>query len=105
MRSVLFGLILSLFFFSCKKEDFTQLVFTVAAQKQTYTSFGGGQVTAISVKHEGSQGFYPLPQGIEGFEHEDGFEYVLSVKEYIIANPPADASNRRYVLIKILSKR
>ncbi len=42
---------------------------------------------------------------IEGFTYEHGHEYYLSVKRTILANPPADASDRTYSLIKILADR
>lgn len=42
---------------------------------------------------------------IEGFTYERGHEYYLSVKRTILANPPADASDRKYSLIKILEDR
>lgn len=43
--------------------------------------------------------------GIEGFTYERGHEYYLSVKRTILANPPADASDRTYSLISILQDR
>lgn len=42
---------------------------------------------------------------IEGFTYERGHEYYLSVKRTILANPPADASDRTYSLIRILQDR
>lgn len=36
--------------------------------------------------------------GIEGYTHEDGVRNVLRVKRFSVANPPADASSRAYVL-------
>lgn len=42
---------------------------------------------------------------IEGFTYEREHEYYLSVKRTILANPPADASDRTYSLIKILADR
>ncbi len=42
---------------------------------------------------------------IEGFTYERGHEYYLSVRETTLANPPADASDRTYSLIKILSDK
>ena len=42
---------------------------------------------------------------IEGFTYERGHEYYLSVKRTILANPPADASDRKYSLIRILADR
>ncbi|MCO5234226.1 MAG: DUF4377 domain-containing protein [Chitinophagales bacterium] len=41
---------------------------------------------------------------IEGFSYEKGYEYKLLIKEEKIENPPADGSNIRYILVKILSK-
>ncbi|MDO5527750.1 MAG: DUF4377 domain-containing protein [Prevotella sp.] len=42
---------------------------------------------------------------IEGFTYERGHEYYLSVKRTILANPPADASDRTYSLIRILDDK
>lgn len=42
---------------------------------------------------------------IEGFTYERGHEYYLSVKRTILANPPADASDRTYSLVRILADR
>ena len=42
---------------------------------------------------------------IEGFTYERGHEYYLSVKRTILANPPADASDRTYSLVKIIADR
>ncbi len=43
--------------------------------------------------------------GIEGFTYERGHEYFLSVRRTILANPPADGSDRTYSLIRILQDR
>ncbi len=43
--------------------------------------------------------------GIEGFTYERGHEYYLSVRRTILANPPADGSDRTYSLIRILQDR
>ena len=42
---------------------------------------------------------------IKGFTYERGHEYYLSVKRTILANPPADASDRTYELIRVLEDR
>lgn len=42
---------------------------------------------------------------IEGFTYEREHEYYLSVKRTILANPPADASDRTYSLVRILADR
>ena len=42
---------------------------------------------------------------IMGFTYEKGNEYELLVKKTIITNPPQDASNVRYELIRIVSQK
>ncbi|MBA9075730.1 DUF4377 domain-containing protein [Rufibacter quisquiliarum] len=41
---------------------------------------------------------------IEGFDYEEGFVYTLQVRIEKVENPPADASGRRYRLLKVISK-
>lgn len=41
---------------------------------------------------------------IEGFEYEQGYEYVIEVKIEHKENPPADGSNLKYSLIRVISK-
>ncbi len=40
---------------------------------------------------------------IEGFEFEEGKEYVLTVSAEPIENPPADSSNVQYRLVEVIS--
>ena len=42
---------------------------------------------------------------VRGFTYERGHEYVLRVKRTILANPPADASNRTYELVRVLADK
>lgn len=42
--------------------------------------------------------------GISGFDYEEGFTYELRVRVEDIDNPPADASSKRYILSKLVSK-
>ncbi len=44
-------------------------------------------------------------EAIDGFTYEKGHEYYLEVKRTILANPPQDASNRKYSLVRILEDR
>jgi len=41
---------------------------------------------------------------IEGFSWQEGVDYVLRIREYTVANPPADGSSRRWVLEEILDR-
>ena len=42
---------------------------------------------------------------IEGFEYEEGYEYLLNVKIKTIKNPPADGSNLKYTLVEVFEKK
>jgi hypothetical protein len=57
------------------------------------------------VKEGSSAQWRGFSEAIEGFNYEVGFEYVIEVKVYDIKNPPADASSKRYVLKRIISKQ
>ena len=39
---------------------------------------------------------------IEGFNWQPGTEYVIRVREFAVANPPADAPSKRWVLQEVL---
>ena len=43
--------------------------------------------------------------GVKGFTYERGHEYELRVMRTILANPPQDASDRTYELVRILSDK
>lgn len=64
-------------------------------------------IECMLVKEVGGDGrWQPLTFGaIEGFTYEKGHSYELRVRKTILANPPADGSNCRYKLIKILDDR
>ena len=64
-------------------------------------------IECMLVKEEGGDGkWQPLMFGaIEGFTYVKGHSYELLVRKTILANPPADGSNCRYKLIKILDDR
>lgn len=42
---------------------------------------------------------------IEGFDYEEGYEYLLNVKIKKIKNPPADGSSLKYTLIEVFEKK
>jgi hypothetical protein len=56
-------------------------------------------------KQIGSQSWDLFYDDIEGFQYEPGFIYTLRVKIEKIPDPPQDGSDRRYILVKILSKK
>lgn len=64
-------------------------------------------IECMLVKTDGDSGdWQPLEfNRIEGFTYERGHEYYLSVKRTILANPPADGSDRTYSLVRVLEDR
>ena len=104
MKTLLVILLIGWMATGCKK-DFETRTFIVASQLATYTNWAGQTVTSIQVKENPTDPFRILGQEIEGFNYEPGFEFTILVKEYVLANPPWDASNLRYVLKKIVSKQ
>jgi hypothetical protein len=106
MKPLLTIFLISLLTIGCKKDkDFVTKTFIVASHKITYTNFFGQTVSNIQVKENPADPFRVLGQLIEGFNYEEGFEYTILVKEYTLPDPPADASNLRYVLTRILNKQ
>ena len=42
--------------------------------------------------------------GIEGFEYQPDYLYVLEIKQTPVLNPPADASSLRWELVQVVEK-
>ena len=81
---------------------------SVSSETGFSSVFGSEQpIECMLVMSEDNPGVWePLGfNSIEGFTYERGHEYYLSVKRTILANPPADASDRTYSLIRILEDR
>lgn len=75
---------------------------TVASQKADCT--GVAPQKCFLVKKDGQKDWEFWYSGIEGFNYEEGNEYVLEIKEEKVANPPADAASVKYILVKEVSK-
>ena len=104
MKVLFIFLFFSISFLACEKEEFDVKTFIVADHKGDFITWTGQAVSSILIKEDPGSSFRALGQTIEGFNYEEGFEYVIKVKEYILENPPADASGKRYVLKQIISK-
>lgn len=61
-----------------------------------HVDYKDGQKT---YKNNEWENFY---DGIEGFNHDATKQVLIKVKEYDIANPPADGSSIRYVLDEVI---
>lgn len=59
----------------------------------------------LKVKHSKEQKDWELfYDDIAGFKYEKGYEYEIIIKSEKVENPPADASNMKYTLVKVVSK-
>ena len=60
--------------------------------------------TCLQVRFDPLGNWENFSDTIEGFEFEQGFYYELRVRRVSIADPPADASSFRWILLEIISK-
>ena len=113
--SLLLWAIVPLFFGSCLNDkeahDWSKTVeMEVSSRLGEYRIWGmeptDVPLPGIQVRQVSESNWHVLPlTGIEEFDYEEGYAYRLKVKKTHLANPPADASNVRYKLLKVLSKQ
>ena len=58
----------------------------------------------LQVRESSSAPWTLLHGVIEGFSYEPGFLYEIRVREEAVANPPADASSIRRILVSVVSR-
>ena len=58
----------------------------------------------MMVMEDPAKGYQLFYGSIDGFDFQEGYEYELVVRVEKIENPPADASNLKYSLVKIVSQ-
>ena len=63
---------------------------------------GPERVECMGFNPEGNWEAFGDP--IEGFDFEPGFFYELRVRRVSIADPPADASSYRWILLELVNK-
>lgn len=87
--------------------------YAIGSAKKTYqlivgskptTCEGVGIQSCLFVKKQGDNVWELQYDAIEGFNYEEGYEFVLEVREEKIANPAADGSDIKLVLIRETSK-
>lgn len=79
----------------------------VSPQTGTYQPWGASQPSACMLVREEKESEYTQLSfsEIAGFTYEKGYAYELQVEKTSLAHPPADGSDRRYKLLKILSQK
>lgn len=97
---------------SCSDDESKDVVkeirMSISSETGTMYVFGFEQpVECMLVMSEENPGVWvPFDfNAIKGFTYEKGHEYYLSVERTILANPPADGSDRTYSLLRILQDR
>ncbi|WP_166726949.1 META and DUF4377 domain-containing protein [Crenobacter cavernae] len=65
-------------------------------------SAGVAKMQCLQVRESDSGDWQNFYGGIEGFTPQPGIQYTLKVRVIPIANPPADAPNRRVVLERVV---
>jgi hypothetical protein len=106
MKKSLYLFFLILFCLSCEEEPNNELILSI---KDSKASCSGYEVqTECYLVQKGSligtdewEYFY---EQIEGFNYEAGFIYKIRVNKEDIDNPPMDAPDVKYTLVKVLSK-
>ncbi|HEU4410868.1 MAG TPA: DUF4377 domain-containing protein [Polyangiaceae bacterium] len=63
-----------------------------------------GPMQCLQVQREGQTEWRLFYSEIEGFSFEAGNRYTLRVRIEPVADPPADASSLRYVLVEVVSR-
>ena len=101
---------------SCSSDDddkdiTKEIIMNVSAEPgvmyDLFDSMGEHPIECMQVMTEDEPGqwLYLYFSEVKGFTYERGHEYVLRVKRTILANPPQDASNRTYELVRILADK
>ena len=101
---------------SCSSDDddkdiTKEIIMNVSAEPgvmyDLFDSMGEHPIECMQVMTEDEPGQWQYLHfsEVKGFTYERGHEYVLRVKRTILANPPQDASNRTYELVRILADK
>ena len=107
-------LLLSAIYTSCDKdtpEDWSEVInLYVDAELGEYRPWGHPEdaepLDGLKIKERKDADWEIIPMnGIDGFTHSLGWEFYLEVEKVYLANPPADASNIRYRLIRIVNEQ
>ena len=66
---------------------------------------GAGPQKCMLIKEKIVDDWANFYDQIEGFDYEEGYEYLLNVKIKTIKNPPADGSSLKYTLVEVFEKK
>lgn len=78
---------------------------TVYVAPQPERCTGVAPMDCLQVRSSPAEPWSLWYAGIEGFAYQPGYQYVLEVDEYRVAQPPADGSSIRWVLKRVVERR
>lgn len=78
---------------------------TVYVAPQPARCTGVAPMDCLQVRSSPAEPWSLWYAGIEGFAYQPGYQYVLEVDEYRVAQPPADGSSIRWVLKRVVERR
>ncbi|KZE80246.1 protein of unknown function [Myroides marinus] len=84
------------------KEELGNVTYTIASKLVDCT--GVAPMKCMQIKEDGDKDWTLMYTSIDGFNYEEGYEYVVEVKREKLENVPADASSIKYTLVKEISK-
>lgn len=88
-------------FWSCSQKNNTTILFI---NNSLVDCVGVGPQKCMQIKYQAAEDWQYFYDTIEGFEYESGYFYKLEIIVQNVENPPADASNKKYILVNILDK-
>lgn len=89
---------------ACSSSSTGPEVITLFVAPQQVDCVGLEPRKCIQVREDPDEEWRIFYDGIEGFDFEAGFSYVLRVERRRVEDPPADGSSFRYVLLEVVSK-
>ncbi len=98
MNRIFVWIVLAFMCFSCQK---TKKIYIASALADCQ---GEAPQKCMHYKENPTDDWNYFYDTIEGFDYEEGHQYLVEVAVTEIENPPADASSLKYTLVKILSK-
>lgn len=99
-KNIYITLCFALIMVSCASEK--AISYTIASQKAD--CIGVAPQECMLIKKGNSNSWQYFYSTIEGFNYEEGYEYLIHVKEEKLTNVPADASSIKYIMTKQISK-
>jgi peptidoglycan/xylan/chitin deacetylase (PgdA/CDA1 family) len=101
---VLAVLALVLVLTSCQSEPEESNLVTIIIGPDLVDCVGVAPQKCMQVKNQVNEDWTLFYDQIQGFEYEEGFEYILVVEMMVVENPPADGSSLVPKLVRIVEK-